>query len=220
MAYRDDHDALSNYHDNLARKLTELEAKAAELDRVEAERDRVARELIRVRADLEQSRARRAAPIRLENLRVAAPCKVPWDSMTGDDRARDCAKCEKTVYNISSMTRAEAEEFLAARGASACVRFFKRADGTILTADCPVGVKKRRRKLALTAGALAGAAGGVAIAATEATAMMGGPAPVVEPHEDILGKFEMQQGGVTKLPEPEPLVEVQGPPPVEVVGEW
>ena len=42
------------------------------------------------------------------------------------------------------------------------VRFYQRTDGTILTADCPVGVtKKRRKKLALAvagAGALAAAA--------------------------------------------------------------
>ena len=193
MSYRNDHDALSSYHDNLSRALTELEAKAAQLAQIEAERDRVARELVRVRADLEQSRARRAAPIRLDELRVAAPCKVPWDSMKGDDRARDCAKCEKTVYNISSMTRAEAEDFLAARGAATCVRFFRRADGTILTADCPVGVKRRRRKLVLAAGALAGAAGAAGVAAMAISEDQGkaaarpieelGGAPAPYPHE-------------------------------------
>jgi hypothetical protein len=195
MSYRDDHDALSSYHDNLTQALTDLEAKAAALAQVVSERDRVARELVRVRADLEQSRARRAAPIRLDELRVAAPCNVPWDAMKGDDRARDCAKCEKTVYNISSMTRAEAEDFLAARGATACVRFFRRTDGTIMTSDCPVGVKRRRRKLAIAAGALAGVAGAAGVAATMVSTT-------------TQGKVVVEQGGVA-LPR-DPYIELKG----------
>ena len=71
--------------------------------------------------------------------------------MVGNDSARFCNACEKTVYNVSSMSRAEAEGLLSANATGEiCVRFFERADGTILTADCPVGVqRKERRKLAL-----------------------------------------------------------------------
>lgn len=102
----------------------------------------------------------------LEQVRIASPCGARWDEMRGDERVRFCLACEKNVYNLSAMPRDEAERLLEERaGASICVRFYKRADGTILTEDCPVGVtKKRRKKVAL---AVAGA-GAMALAATTA----------------------------------------------------
>ena len=33
---------------------------------------------------------------------------------------------------------------VAEREGSMCVRFFRRTDGTVLTADCPVGTKRKR----------------------------------------------------------------------------
>jgi hypothetical protein len=68
--------------------------------------------------------------------------------MEGDDRKRHCATCDKDVYNISAMTQTEAEQFLAVQTVKPCVRYFTRADGTILlNEDCPVGVKRRRLKV-------------------------------------------------------------------------
>jgi hypothetical protein len=100
---------------------------------------------------------RRTLPL-LDQLRVASPCSAPWDKMVGTDRARFCGLCEKTVYNVSAMSRDEAEQFLGTVE-SPCVRFYQRSDGTILTSDCPVGVsKKRRRNLLLAALATAAAA--------------------------------------------------------------
>lgn len=187
MTYRDDHDALRSYHGHLVDELARLEAKASELAGVQADRDRMAAELARVRRDLDQQRARRS-PIRLDNLRVASPCKEPWAKMTGDDRVRDCAKCEKPVFDLSKMTSAEAEELLATRGITACVRFFRRSDGTVMTQDCPVGAQKKRRGLAIAAGIMAaGVAGGAA------ASMLAKDPPR---HDEVLG-------GAMAMPEPE-----------------
>ena len=78
--------------------------------------------------------------------------------MTGDATCRFCALCEKTVYNLSEMTRDEALETLENNEGGLCVRVFKRHDGTVITADCPVGVSQRfraglRRAAALVFGA-------------------------------------------------------------------
>lgn len=164
MTYRDDHDALRSYHGHLVDELARLEAKASELAGVAADRDRIAAELVRVRADLDQQRARRS-PIRLDNLRVASPCKESWAKMTGDERVRACARCEKQVFNLSQMTRAEAEDLLATRGITACVRFYRRADGTVMTEDCPVGARGVRRNVAIAAGVIAVTAGSAGLAA-------------------------------------------------------
>jgi hypothetical protein len=104
----------------------------------------------------DELRRRRVLPL-LDGVRVASPCTESWSEMSGDDRKRFCGKCEKNVYDLSAMTRDEAEAFLATHE-GACIRFYRRFDGTVLTSDCPVGVKhRRRRRVALVAGAAAGA---------------------------------------------------------------
>lgn len=80
----------------------------------------------------------------LENLHIASPCHASWDAMNGDDRARFCRTCQKNVFNISMMTRAEAEALIREKEGNLCVRFAQREDGTILTNDCPVGWERAK----------------------------------------------------------------------------
>ncbi len=89
----------------------------------------------------------------LDGLTIASPCTVSWDAMKGDERARDCSQCRLRVYNLSAMTRPEAENLLAQKDGKLCVRFYRRADGTVITQDCPVGLRAVRLKLARMAGA-------------------------------------------------------------------
>jgi len=100
--------------------------------------------------ELTAERRSRSLPI-LEELRIAAPCTARWDAMTGDERVRHCGQCDKNVYDLSQMTRAEAEQLIVATEGQACVRLWRRADGTVITSDCPVGVRRRRRRRGLFA---------------------------------------------------------------------
>ncbi|HXT01319.1 MAG TPA: hypothetical protein VN915_11635 [Elusimicrobiota bacterium] len=108
----------------------------------------------------------------LDELRIASPCSVSWASMTGDDRVRACAQCRLSVYNVSEMTRAEAEALIREKEGRLCVRIYRRADGTILTRDCPVGLRAARLKLLRWAGVaaalIASAAGGLGLRRTSA----------------------------------------------------
>jgi hypothetical protein len=100
-------------------------------------------------------------PIALENIRIASPCAADWDDMHGDERVRFCGRCEKNVYNLSSMSRSDAESLVNQKEGRLCVRFFQRADGTMLTADCPVGAERlrwRQRVWASISGVAASAA--------------------------------------------------------------
>ncbi len=84
----------------------------------------------------------------LKSARVASPCPMSWDQMTGDDVQRYCGECKLHVFNLSAMTSTDAEALLAdtvASGERLCATFYRRADGTILTQDCPVGVSMARR---------------------------------------------------------------------------
>ena len=85
--------------------------------------------------------------IPLEQLSIASPCTASWDAMTGNERQRFCDHCSMNVYNLSGMTRGEAMDLIAKSEGRTCVRFFRRADGTILTADCPVGLRALRLKM-------------------------------------------------------------------------
>jgi hypothetical protein len=84
----------------------------------------------------------------LNNLKVASPCSQDWNAMLGDHRKRYCGECKLNVYNLSGMTRSEAENLIMNAEGRLCVRFYTRADGSVLTEDCPVGwarVKQRTR---------------------------------------------------------------------------
>ena len=88
----------------------------------------------------------------LDRVRVASPCPESWEGMTGDDRSRFCGRCRMNVYNLSGMTRPEAEALVSRREGRVCIRYFQRADGTIQTLDCPVGLSALRRRVAAFAG--------------------------------------------------------------------
>ena len=66
--------------------------------------------------------------------------------MSGDDKCRFCSLCDKNVYNLSSMNETEINTLLKTEQ-NVCTRVFKRPDGTILTEDCPIGLKQVRAHL-------------------------------------------------------------------------
>ena len=90
----------------------------------------------------------------LDYVRVAAPCSADWDAMIGDERARFCGQCRLNVYNLSGMTKREAEALIAGAEGRLCVRFYRRADGTVLTENCPVGLRALKRRLSRVASAV------------------------------------------------------------------
>ncbi len=90
----------------------------------------------------------------LDNIHVASPCSANWNEMYGNDRKRFCGDCKLNVYNLSDMTRQEAENLLMNSEGRLCVRFFRRADGTVLTKNCPVGWQAVKRRVSRVATAV------------------------------------------------------------------
>jgi carboxypeptidase family protein len=89
----------------------------------------------------------------LDSLRIASPCPTNWERMTGDDRVRHCDLCSLHVYNIAELSRSDAESLIANTEGRICARLFRRTDGTVITKDCPVGLRAIRRRVARVAGA-------------------------------------------------------------------
>ena len=66
--------------------------------------------------------------------------------MEGEGRVRDCYACEKKVYDLSGMTGDAILELLDREGEAPCVRMHRRRDGTLITADCLVGRRRRNHQ--------------------------------------------------------------------------
>jgi hypothetical protein len=90
----------------------------------------------------------------IDHLRIATPCPVSWEQMSGDNRVRFCDHCQLNVYNISELSRIEAVSLIASTEGRLCAKLYRRADGTVLTRDCPVGLRALRMRLSKRAAAV------------------------------------------------------------------
>jgi hypothetical protein len=85
----------------------------------------------------------------VSQLRIAKPCSAIWSEMSGDSQRRFCASCKKNVYNVAGMTQREVRDLIDHSEVLPCLRLSRRADGTVITRDCPVGVAKSYQRIAL-----------------------------------------------------------------------
>jgi uncharacterized membrane protein len=89
----------------------------------------------------------KAQQVSLSKIRIASPCPADWNKMVGDERVRHCAECNLNVYNLSAMTERQVQTLIAeSSGQRLCTRFYRRADGTVLTQDCPWSFRAMKRK--------------------------------------------------------------------------
>jgi len=80
--------------------------------------------------------------IPLDVIDIPQPCPARWEDMTGDRNMRHCQLCKTHVYNLSEMTRREAEALIEKHEGHLCARFYRRTDGTIITRRCPRAVRR------------------------------------------------------------------------------
>ncbi|MCW5821415.1 MAG: hypothetical protein KIT34_01350 [Cyanobacteria bacterium TGS_CYA1] len=84
----------------------------------------------------------------LSKVTLEKPCSQNWDEMVGDERERFCNMCSLNVYNLSSMTRDEAEEFLQVRNdGSVCLNYISDAEGKVITDNVPRPLRPLRDRL-------------------------------------------------------------------------
>ena len=73
--------------------------------------------------------------MKTKHLPIENPCPASWDAMEGDDLARHCAHCDKTVHNLSAMSRAQAIRLMKeaeCSGESLCVLYQHTTEGDVL----------------------------------------------------------------------------------------
>lgn len=220
MPYRNEDEVLRERYRTLEGELSLMKESRERLSGLDAREAKVREEMAALTRSIARSRPRRAdeTPL-LANLTVASPCPAKWDDMVGDERTRFCSGCKKNVHNLSALDAAEAEALLREKNGELCVRYFQRADGTVMTQDCPDGVrrKKTRRLSVLAAGAFgltASAYGALTAMASMGSPsrpeMMGDVAPPTTTEVPLMG---------APMPVEEPSTQRVDPPAREKMGE-
>lgn len=170
----------------------------------------------------------------VDNIWVASPCQARWHDMTGDERARFCGQCQKNVYNLSAMTRGQIEALIREKEGKFCGRFYRRADGRLLTADCPSRMRRIRARLVKVGGALCAlvlsvigcsprqssqSGGGNAVEIRMGDVVVPGPAGPANPTPATMGLVALPEQvsdthppvlmGEVQVPSPKPVVPAQ-----------
>ena len=104
----------------------------------------------------------------IQQLRLASPCEVEWDSMIGNDRVRFCEHCRLSVHHVDSLNRKQLRRLIARSHGRLCVNY-TRANVQPEVAF-PILHKIGRRTSALAAGAFSATLGiSTATAATQSS---------------------------------------------------
>ena len=134
----------------------------------------------------------------LDNLNIAAPCPANWDEMFSfqGDRVRYCSQCKLNVYNLSDMTQGDAEALILRTEGRLCVRMYRRADGTILTKNCPVGmaaIKARMSRVTqLALGMLVGLFANIGFWSLKDTLLP-------RPHHSVMGAIALSKEDIESI---------------------
>jgi hypothetical protein len=89
-------------------------------------------------------------------LSLSYVCPIRWSEMRGDEKARFCSKCSRTVVNVSLLTEAQRVALL--NGASSnqlCVAYYRRLSGEFVSAENPLTASECRSLARYGAAALA-----------------------------------------------------------------
>jgi hypothetical protein len=102
----------------------------------------------------------------LDRIQLSSPCSEDWDAMIGNDQIRFCSHCDLDVYNLSALTRKDAERLVAESKGQLCVRYVRNINGQIVTENSDRALGASPYFQAMMAGTLSAAlASGSAILA-------------------------------------------------------
>jgi hypothetical protein len=159
MAYRNDENAIEARRVEIERELEDVRARADRFQYLKWREKELVAELVSI-TQTKENLVKARLPM-LAKASIASPCSADWDQMKGDERVRFCGSCQKNVYNLSALTSADAEALIREKEGNLCARIYLRDDDTVITADCPVGL--RRKWISRVAGAVVAFGGAAAV---------------------------------------------------------
>lgn len=71
----------------------------------------------------------------LDRVYLQTPRSTERSLLEGGEQVRSCCECDKQVYNLSSMTRRQAEDLITRADGRLCAKFDRDENGKIITAD-------------------------------------------------------------------------------------
>jgi hypothetical protein len=93
-------------------------------------------------------------------LHIAEPCREPWETMTGTEARKHCARCEKHVVALAEMEPEEAERLItSAPSRSLCVRIEHDEHGEVQFRTKGSSGSRPMLRLAMSASLLVAACG-------------------------------------------------------------
>ncbi len=86
----------------------------------------------------------------LDTLTITTPCTQNWETMPGDERKRFCGKCKLFVHDFSEYSEKEIVELISEQDLEAtrlCARIYRDGRGKMVTNNCPVYLRKYKKRL-------------------------------------------------------------------------
>jgi hypothetical protein len=130
----------------------------------------------------------------LDAIRVASPCQTDWDAMAGDERVRFCGQCNKSVYNLSALTRKQAATLISDKQGKLCAKFLLRPDGTLLTLEPASAPRAPRGRTSRYAAAAFTAVFSLCTSVFAQSATQAGESPARAAQTDIKRESKPQAG--------------------------
>ena len=138
----------------------------------------------------------------LDRIHIASPCPASWDEMTGNEQVRFCRHCSLHVHDLSKITAKDALKLVAASEGKLCVRYYRRPDGTVQTAEHAQPLTQIKRRLSrLAAGAFTATLSLASTAVAQSARPAEGNQPaVVQPSDGAtLGRIAVSGGQTSSL---------------------
>jgi hypothetical protein len=91
----------------------------------------IPRKLSRFERQIKTLRRLKDIELILEN-----PCHMLWEEMKGDDRIRECDRCQHKVYNFLGLPPQEILDLINRHEGKLCGQVYVRGDGTVSLDSC------------------------------------------------------------------------------------
>jgi hypothetical protein len=151
-------------------------------------------------------------------LPIANPCGQDWSTMRPDGGGRHCARCDKTVVDLSAMTEAQARTLVARTRRPLCVRYRADASGEVHFRAAPPSRGARGWLLAAGLASLVAGLGQARADVSPPDAPGQGPGghkpPAAAPDQPRKPPGGVEHPRPPARPAPPP-----APPPEEIMGE-
>jgi hypothetical protein len=138
----------------------------------------------------------------LDRIQIASPCPASWDEMIGNEQVRFCRHCSLHVHDLSKITAKDAMKLVAASRGKLCVRYYRRPDGTVQTAERAEPLTQIKRRLSrIAAGAFTATLSLASTAVAQSARPAEGNQPaVVQPSDGAtLGRILVHDGQTASL---------------------